>query len=395
MDFILILAWLRRNCMKVFHYVANQLLDTPLFESKAIECERQEGAVYNDFDYDTNELLEREEDFSFGHVTLDDSVPCSSIDNLDRFVPQSAIDHAVLSADRNEEILYNLVTFDTDLFDCESLNADDEYMRKVSELAAGKLEDVEISCETIEIFHMRERLNWSKADSVFDAWLIQQGISRPWFPVKEFVQKYPMFKADKLQFQSQSDNDAEEVDKSLQQAPERRCNVSPSKEGDDADDTNKDFHYFHSSNETTKRQRKRIGLRICSDEENQEEEDIAGDNLKQDTRLFPTEDAIEAEDDKDSIQKCILDQNEKDSLFLPHVIVTSTIVISSDEENDTAEDTDLFKSLDGDDESNDKSKIQEEIMQGNRELSLFVPKEIWTYTVDISSSEEDSRNINI
>ena len=62
----------------------------------------------------------------------------------------------------------------------------------------------------------------------------------------------------------------------------------------------------HSNNETTKRQRKRIGLRICSDEENQEEEDIPGDNLKQDTRLFPTEDAIEAEDDKEGIQKMYL-----------------------------------------------------------------------------------------
>ena len=65
------------------------------------------------------------------------------------------------------------------MFDRESLNADDDYMLKVSELAGGKLEDVEISCETIEIFHMRERLNWSEADSVFDAWLIQQGRIRP------------------------------------------------------------------------------------------------------------------------------------------------------------------------------------------------------------------------
>ena len=62
--------------------------------------------------------------------------------------------------DRNEDILYNVVTFDTDLFDFESLNADDGYMSKVFELAVGKLEDVEISCETIGIFHMRERLKW-------------------------------------------------------------------------------------------------------------------------------------------------------------------------------------------------------------------------------------------
>ena len=46
-----------------------------------------------------------------------------------------------------------------------------------------------------------------------------------------------MFKADKLRCQSQSDSDAEEVDISLQQAPERKCmNGSPRKEGNDADD---------------------------------------------------------------------------------------------------------------------------------------------------------------
>ena len=162
-------------------------------------------------------------------------------------------------------------------------------------------------------------------------------------------------------------------------------NVSPSKEGDDAADhsdcstvkinrieltecssNDSGEEENHSSNETKKRQRKRIELRMYSDYENQEEEDIPVDNLQQDTRLVATENAIEA---KRVFKTVSSDQNEKGPMFLPHITATSTIAISSDEEQDTTKDTedaDLFKTLDGDDESNDNTKILGNIEEGNR-----------------------------
>ena len=53
------LDWLRLNCMEVFHYVAEKLCVYPLFENgnKSIKINKERGAVYNDFDFDSNELL--------------------------------------------------------------------------------------------------------------------------------------------------------------------------------------------------------------------------------------------------------------------------------------------------------------------------------------------------
>ena len=54
-----ILDGLRLNCMEIFHYLANQLKGTPIFENdhSKIDKNKESGAVFNDFDFQPDELL--------------------------------------------------------------------------------------------------------------------------------------------------------------------------------------------------------------------------------------------------------------------------------------------------------------------------------------------------
>ena len=53
------LDWLRLNCMKIFHYFVNELKGSPIFENdhKKIYKNKESGAVFNDFDFQHDELL--------------------------------------------------------------------------------------------------------------------------------------------------------------------------------------------------------------------------------------------------------------------------------------------------------------------------------------------------
>ena len=47
--------------MEVFHYVAEKLLVYPVFENgnKSTKIDKERGAAYNDFDFDSTELLSK------------------------------------------------------------------------------------------------------------------------------------------------------------------------------------------------------------------------------------------------------------------------------------------------------------------------------------------------
>ena len=53
------LDWLRLNCMEIFHYLPNQLKGVPIFENdhRKIDKNKESGAVFNDFDFQPDELL--------------------------------------------------------------------------------------------------------------------------------------------------------------------------------------------------------------------------------------------------------------------------------------------------------------------------------------------------
>ena len=53
------LDWLRLNYMEIFHYLANQLKGTPIFENnhRKIDKNKESGTVFNDFNFQPDELL--------------------------------------------------------------------------------------------------------------------------------------------------------------------------------------------------------------------------------------------------------------------------------------------------------------------------------------------------
>ena len=177
--------------MSVFHYVAHQLRDVPLFESEDVYSNStSSGAIYNDFDHNPLDLLQGSttQEFCFSQCSNDVSHSEAPA------VPQAAIDHAILEADKNEGILYDHLTFDSSSFDCSSDINDLEYMRKVYLLATADSEawkKLSITDETIHIFKIRHRADWKGTDSVYDAWLLSEKEMRSSFDYDKFFQLYP------------------------------------------------------------------------------------------------------------------------------------------------------------------------------------------------------------
>ena len=96
--------------MEVFHYVAEKLRVYPLFENgnKSIKINKERGAVCNDFDLNSTELLsECTSNITYSQMFGQDNNDVFSL-NSDALVPQLSIDHAVLEADKNNEpVFYN------------------------------------------------------------------------------------------------------------------------------------------------------------------------------------------------------------------------------------------------------------------------------------------------
>ena len=53
------LDWLRLNYIEIFHYLVNQYKGTPIFEyeHRKIDKNKEIGGVFNDFDFQSDELL--------------------------------------------------------------------------------------------------------------------------------------------------------------------------------------------------------------------------------------------------------------------------------------------------------------------------------------------------
>jgi len=178
--------------MQVFHYVADQLKDVELFDSKTPEPTNDTGALYNDFDCKALSLLDdTSEIFSFSQTS---NVMVSDDDN--ESITQEAVDYAILEEDKAHGIYYEHLQWESPLFDNYSEIRDPEYLRKVYLLATdseGSWKDITISKEAISMFERRVRAGWEGVDSVFDAWLLRKGMERPFFDYHEFHNMYPNF----------------------------------------------------------------------------------------------------------------------------------------------------------------------------------------------------------
>ena len=128
------LDWLRPKCMEVFHYVAEKLKVYPLFEngSKSIKINKERGAVYNGFDFDsTQPISECTSNITYSQTLVQDTNDLSSLKS-DALVPQFSIDHVVLEADKyNESVLYNILIFYHPDYNISSSTPDKDYLKRV------------------------------------------------------------------------------------------------------------------------------------------------------------------------------------------------------------------------------------------------------------------------
>ena len=119
--------------------MADQTKNTPNFECTTIELDsiRKMVSVFNDFDYDTTQLMNGDD---YVTTCTQSSIECQN--NLETLVPQEAIENAVLETDRHNGILYDQVTFEHILFDCETEVTNINYLEKVYEIAAGAWKEI-------------------------------------------------------------------------------------------------------------------------------------------------------------------------------------------------------------------------------------------------------------
>jgi len=182
--------------MQVFHYLADQLKEEPLFECSRYELDQSVGAVYNDVDYDPIALLHGDDQMPFC-FSQTSNVGESNVTYADTSnVIREGVEHAVLEADKNEGIAYEDIVFDSCCFQVEGCSSDESYLEKVYRIISGDeeaWENLKISKKAMKIFRMRFNNNWEGLDTVYDAWLLIKGKSRIAFPNEAFMKRYPNF----------------------------------------------------------------------------------------------------------------------------------------------------------------------------------------------------------
>ena len=181
--------------MDVFHYVAHQLRRVSLFQTACVRNDGGMGAVYNDFDCDPRSLLSMEdEDFHYSQSIADE--PCEEAATAND-VPEDAVAFAILEADATDHNLYELLSVEHVLADFTSQLNDVHYMVKVLEIATSAWEEIwpHLSDKAFEVFGMRYRLDWRGTDSMYDSWLIKEGLERKAFPMNVFQHRFPDWKS--------------------------------------------------------------------------------------------------------------------------------------------------------------------------------------------------------
>ena len=92
---------------------------------------------------------------------------------------------------KNKELVfYNTLAFDQTDYNISSSTPDKEYLKNVRRLATGAYKNTSRSKELFNIYEMRQRNNWSGAESVYVAWLLSDNTPRKWFPYKKFISMF-------------------------------------------------------------------------------------------------------------------------------------------------------------------------------------------------------------
>ena len=164
------LDWLRTNCMEIFHYLAIELQNIPIFEhrKKEVNFETDSGAIFNDFDFQPDELLSSTTNVSVFGAISNASVLFDN-DDAESLIPQESVDHALVVADEEEPFFFQHLSFDHVDYDVTTRVPDDEYMQKVYNIATGSFKEFAITSKVLEIYGMRYRTEWEGPDTCYDA----------------------------------------------------------------------------------------------------------------------------------------------------------------------------------------------------------------------------------
>ena len=94
--------------MEVFHNMAEKISVYSFLENgnKSIKINKEKGVVYNDFDFDSTELLSECTCNITNSQMLVQDVSDVYFLNSDALAPQMSIDHAVLQVDKNNETIF-------------------------------------------------------------------------------------------------------------------------------------------------------------------------------------------------------------------------------------------------------------------------------------------------
>ena len=190
-------AWLRKNCMSVFHYCAEKLKDEPLFsEGENTDSEgdevSDEGAKYNDYDHtNADDLLDLKEiaNFQFSQeqftTMLKDAQETVTLD----LFPKEMLDKTFLERDIAEQDrwqrYHTFFIYDGEI-NCE------KYHEAVMCLARGywKNAKIDYTASDERRFDIIFRNGWTGVDSLYDAWLIMENKRREEFDYQLFLQRY-------------------------------------------------------------------------------------------------------------------------------------------------------------------------------------------------------------
>lgn len=196
--------------MSVFHYVADQLKDVDLFDSKPSEAIK-DGSIYNDFDGCPLDLLDDDSVDLFCFSQTSNTQTNDS--NVDTCITE-AVDNAIMEEDAAVGVLSEHLQWETPLFDSTSDLDCGEYMNKVFILATDSergLDELTITKEAVSMFERRLRTNWEGSDSVYDAWLLKKGFQRACFDYHKFHVCFPDC-SEILDKRTVNENDSEDIE---------------------------------------------------------------------------------------------------------------------------------------------------------------------------------------
>lgn len=154
--------------MDVFHYVADQLRDTSLFEVTTKSTTLNGfGAIFNEFDNPSPFDDATNPKLSFSSQTTELS---AANETSHQIISLPEVDHAILESDRVEDLWNEDLAFNTDLFDYRGEAPDESYYEKVFLLLTMEQATLEkISDKAKLVFEIRLRNNWALGDTIYDA----------------------------------------------------------------------------------------------------------------------------------------------------------------------------------------------------------------------------------